>query len=506
MSSAQSLAGNLFYGHDAAEHRTGRLSAGLRPAAAPSKFPAALRWADYVLSPDRVWKAVIAIALCTMATWLVFQKEATGTWMKWPETHWGNLFWIQSIFFGGMMYAALGWRLALWRRYRPMPAVADERLPSLTLIIPCFNEGPLVGQAIRAAAASRYPADRLEIIVIDDGSTDDSWLHIQNAARVVRDRVKILTLRHPTNLGKRRALYLGFQRGSGEVFVTLDSDSLLLPDALRNGVAPLVRDVRVGCVAGCVEVLNPDESIFSRFLKCTFSLSFKFVRAYQNEFRGVFCTPGAISFYRADEVRRVADAWLTQRFLGCECTTGEDRALTNLFLKRGWLTAYQQNAVVRSRMPTTYAGLCAMFLRWARSNVRETVVLFRFMFTKFRSEHLFAFRFNMLLATMALVLPPLLIVNSFILALTSDSYITHQIGIVLTYAMLFAFIYYVNERDSDWLWLIVYEFFWVTCLWWILPYAFLTLRNTRWLTRNADDARPFSAAEDARTPALAQIG
>lgn len=479
------MTGSLLFGHDASAVRKYSPVAG-HDEPTYSREPLQLGRLGSERAHDLLCKVLIAIGLAVLIGWLAIQHGTVDRWFRWPETHWGNLFWIQSLLFGGMMYAALGWRLVLWRRYRPMACVSDAHLPSLTVLIPCFNEGPLVGDAIRAAAASRYPADRLEIIVIDDGSTDNSWLHILTAAREVRDRVNILTLRHPKNLGKRRALYLGLQRGRGEIVVTLDSDSILQPDALRNGVAPLVRDRRVGCVAGCVEVLNPDESVFTRFLKCSFSLSFKFVRAYQNEFRGVFCTPGALSFYRAEEVRRVADVWLNQRFLGCACTTGEDRALTNLFLERGWLTAYQQNAVVRSRMPTTYAGLCGMFLRWARSNVRETVVLFRFMFTRFRREHLHAFRFNMLLATMALVLPPLLIVNSFMMLLTRDDFLTHQIGIVLTYSLLFAFIYNVNERDSDWLWLIAYEFFWVTCLWWILPYAFLTLRNTGWLTRRAD--------------------
>jgi hyaluronan synthase len=277
----------------------------------------------------------------------------------------------------------------------------------------------------------------------------------------------------------------------------MDSDSVLESDALRNAVSPLVREPAIGCVAGCVRVLNPRESLMTRFLKCTFSLSFRFVRAYQNEFRGVFCTPGAMSVYRADVVRRVADAWVNQRFLGLPCVTGEDRAMTNFFLREGWLTAYQGNAVVRCKMPHTYSGLTKMFLRWARSNIRETLFLFGFLFKRFRTRHLRSFQLNMLLAAMSLVLPVLLIVNGTLLLATGDGSLVRHVGMVLFWATTVSVIYYINERDSDWVWFFVYWFFWAACLSWIMPYAALTLRNTGWLTRQSSDR---STADDASCP------
>ncbi len=420
-----------------------------------------------------------------------------------PKTHWGNLFWTTAFAYGGLMYAVLVWRIVLWRRYKPMESVTDEQLPFVSVIIPAFNEGALVKQSILSVAASNYPTDRLEIIAIDDGSSDDTWLHILTAARQGEKRVKIHTLRQPSNMGKREALRMGFKKGRGDVFVSIDSDSVIHRDALRNGVSPLVRDPRIGCVAGCVEVMNPHQSIFTRFLKCTFSLSFKFVRAYQNEFRGVFCTPGALSVYRAAFVRNVVDEWASQRFLGQTCTTGEDRAMTNLFLREGWLTAYQGNAVVWSKMPHTYIGLCKMLLRWGRSNIRETVVLFRFMFTRFRGAFLNTFRFNMILTAITLFLPPLLIANSMMLLLTSEGYVLHQLGIILTYAALMSVIYYKNERDLDWVWLFLYEFFWVPCLSWVIPYSCVTLRNTGWLTRQVGRPNASEGQEAiSGTPAL----
>jgi len=428
-------------------------------------------------------KVAVVLAAAAVLAWTVGSSDFWRFHQLPTQTAMGLVFWLVVVSYGGVVFGSMIWRLGLWRRYRPIPGAEDADLPSVTVVIPAFNEGALVGHSIRSAAASRYPADRLEIIVIDDGSTDDTWRHIRAAVLELSETVNIRAHRQTKNLGKRAALYHGFKRAAGEVLVTIDSDSVLAGDALRNAVTPLVRDPEIGCVAGCVQVMNPRQSVITRFLKCYFSMSFKFVRAYQSEFRSVFCTPGALSVYRANVVRKIADEWLHQEFLGRPCATGEDRSMTNLFLREGWLTAYQGNAVVWSKVPHTYGGMVNMFLRWARSNIRETIVLWRFMFTDFRSRFVTAFRLNMAIVLLSLIMPPLLIAHSTALVVASDGFVLRYLGLMLIHAMIMCVVYYRNERDSDGVWLLVYSFFWITCLSWILPYAAVTLRNTKWLTR-----------------------
>ncbi len=444
---------------------------------------------------ERWIKATLVVTAAMVLAWTLMLSDFWRFHRISDETLLGMATWTVAMCYGAVVFVSLIWRLMLWRRYCPMESVDDADLPSVTLVIPAFNEGELVRYSVLSAAASRYPADRLEIIVIDDGSTDDTWSHIISAVREAGDNLNITTLRQPKNMGKRQALYDGFKQARGDVFVTIDSDSVLEPDALRNAVTPLVLDPDIGCVAGCVQVLNPRQNLITRFLKVYFSLSFKFVRAYQNEFRGVFCTPGALSVYRADAVRRIADEWLEQSFLGLPCSTGEDRSMTNLLLREGCLTAYQGNAVVWSRVPHGYVDMANMFLRWARSNIRETLVLWRFMFTRFRERHLQVFRLNMVLVLFSLVMPPLLIAHSVGLLATSDGFVLRYVGVMLLFSLIMSTVYYRNERDSDWVWLLVYNVFWIGCLSWVLPYAALTLRNTRWMTRgeSVPDGKPPSA-------------
>jgi hyaluronan synthase len=237
-----------------------------------------------------------------------------------PNVPLGNLwFWSLGIY-AMIHYAAMVWRILLWLTYRPLARVDESELPSVSVIIPAFNEGPLVRQAIASVARSAYPPHKLQVIAVDDGSKDDTWENICSASSEAP--IPVTTLRQPSNRGKRHALYAGFQKATGEVWVTVDSDSVVEPEAIRNGVAPLVRDKRIGLVAGNVKVLNRNDSLFTRFLKVSFTLSFAFSRAYQSQIRGLLTTPGALSIYRASAVKPVLEKWMNQTFLGVHLFPG----------------------------------------------------------------------------------------------------------------------------------------------------------------------------------------
>ncbi len=174
-----------------------------------------------------------------------------------------------------------------------------------------------------------------------------------------------------------------------------------------------MRNPKIGCVAGSVKVLNRNDSLITRFLKVSFSLSFGFSRAYQSQIRGLLTTPGALSIYRASAVKPVLTRWLHQTFLGVTCLTGEDRALTNLITSQGFHSVFQSNAVVWSNMPVSYTGMARMLLRWARSNIRETAFLFSYLFKPFRADYLWGFRINSLLIASTLIVPYMLIGQSY---------------------------------------------------------------------------------------------
>jgi hyaluronan synthase len=373
----------------------------------------------------------------------------------------------------------LVFRTALWFYYRPFASATRDSAPQLTVIIPAYNEGAMVAHTIDSVAAADYPRERLEIFVVDDGSRDDTWEHIQRAARRHPDIVT--TLRFPKNSGKRAALAAGFRRARGEIVVTIDSDCAIESTALLAIAGPF-REEKVGAVAGKVSVFNRRRGLIPRMLHVRFTLSFDMLRAVQSTYRTVYCCPGALSAYRLSVVRQVLEPWETQTFLGARSTYGEDRSMTNFILNAGYDTVYQRSAVVHTLVPETYRKLCKMYLRWDRSYIREelrfALILwkrpFKSMLMSLVDTTITNLRFPVgytilaLLVTVTIAHP-----NTFLRMLV-------VIGVMSSFYMLY---FLRSERSWDVMYGILYAYFSFFALFWIFPYAVLTMRSRAWMTR-----------------------
>jgi len=395
------------------------------------------------------------------------------------EGMWSTLVLRPSVLWLGMGVLLLTIRTALWVRYRGRPPATYEDAPFLTVVIPAYNEGPMVGRTIDSCAAASYPRDRLQIIAIDDGSGDDTWEHIERAAR--RHPGLVTPLRFPENRGKRAALAAGFERARGEVLVTIDSDCIIEPQTLLAMAGPF-RDPRVGAVAGKVVVLNRSRGWIPKMLQVRFTLSFDFLRSAQSTYGSVYCCPGALAAYRASAVKEILPRWLNQRFLGAKCTIGEDRALTNDMLAMGYDTVYQHAAVVHTVVPETYRKLCRMYLRWDRSYIREELRLLRIVWKRpfySRCMTLFEQTFTNLRFPIAWTAMYLLVALSI-----EDPYtIVRALASIGTAATLYALYYLRSERSWDFVYGIAYAYFSFFSLFWVFPYALVTLRARSWMTR-----------------------
>ncbi|RJX34980.1 MAG: glycosyltransferase family 2 protein [Desulfarculus sp.] len=387
---------------------------------------------------------------------------------------------------------ALAWRVYLAATYRPQEPCADGELPSITVVVPAYNEGAQVQKTIQSIAASDYPAERMQILAVDDGSRDDTWLWMERAAAGLPGRVELVRL--AVNSGKRAALYAGFQRARGEILVTMDSDSEVLPQTLRHLVTPMVRDHLVGAVAGNVRVLNRTKGVIPRMLDVNFTFSFDFIRASQSRINTVMTTPGALSAYRFAVVKPLLAAWLHQRFLGRPANIGEDRSLTNFVLRSGYHAHFARKAVVLTEVPLEYRGMCRMFLRWARSNVRETLVMTSFLFRRFRSTPALGARVNLFIHLFRMTAGEWLKLGAVgvILAAPDVMAINLFMGAAIG-GMLPALVYVWHRRDSNFLWSFPYMLLWMVGLSWISLWALLTPHKNGWLTRGLTSDRPSQA-------------
>jgi glycosyltransferase involved in cell wall biosynthesis len=127
--------------------------------------------------------------------------------------------------------------------------------PTVSIIVPCYNQGHFVASAIASALEQTYPA--VEVVVVNDGSTDNT----SDVVRSFGDRVRLV---EQENSGLSAARNAGILASSGEFIVLLDSDDMLLPNCVTSRVGYLLRDPQVGIVAGYYREIEGDGKVLPR--------------------------------------------------------------------------------------------------------------------------------------------------------------------------------------------------------------------------------------------------
>ena len=259
----------------------------------------------------------VSFTILLVAAYIVFTLQSDFAQYRLDRfnSSWGFAFFIIAaglfLFKAGFFF----YNLYLYFKYKPVEGVQDNELPTTTVIVPAYNEGKQVWSTLMSLAESDYPEEKLQLLAIDDGSKDDTWYWMQEAKKVLGSRLAIY--QQPVNKGKRHALYRGFNIGNGEIFVTVDSDSVVAKDTLRNLVSPFVVNEKCGAVAGNIRVLNNEKkALLPKMLDVSFVLSFEFVRSAESTLESVLCTPGALAAYRSDAVFACLDGLDKPDFYG----------------------------------------------------------------------------------------------------------------------------------------------------------------------------------------------
>jgi hyaluronan synthase len=212
-------------------------------------------------------------------------------------------------------------------------------------------------------------------------------------------------------------------------------------------------------------------------------MAFDFTRAIQSTFSNVLCLSGAFSAYRTSILNRVIDTWAVQSFLKKPCTYGEDRSLTNHILRSGYGTAYQRKAISFTIVPEKVIGILKMLTRWARSNIRETIIFSTFMFNFKRKGN----RILPFIEFFSIVSLVILHFFWFYYFLFSGLLTGHLLFRVLAYSTLFGFfyvLYYLRiEKKRDFPYIIFFSLFSTIFMLWIFTVAGLTITKQGWSTR-----------------------
>lgn len=272
--------------------------------------------------------------------------------------------------YGVVIASYLGLKFVGALTYEPVDG--GEYAPTVSVIVPEYNEDPeLMEQCLDSVLEQTY--DVAEVFVTDDGSDDArAWEVVQSYAA---EYDCIDAARFDENRGKRRAQARGFEAATGEVYVTVDSDTVLEPDAVERIVEPF-DDPDVTAVTGYPEVINRDENLLTQLIHMRYWSAFNVDRAARSVLGYVYCCCGVFSAYRASVVDDALDDYVDQTFFGQECSFGDDRRMTRYALAEGKVL-YQQTARASTDAPTTVRKYVKQQVRWMRSFWRESFLAAR---------------------------------------------------------------------------------------------------------------------------------
>jgi len=241
-----------------------------------------------------------------------------------------------------MALAARHARRARRRRGAPVPWTGP-----VTVIVPAYNEAAGIAASLRSLVASDWPHG-LSVIVVDDGSTDET------PDIVARLGLRRTYLVRQINQGKPAALNAGLAVAGTEVVVMVDGDTVFEPATIAELVAPFA-DPRVGATSGNAKVANRG-SLLGRWQHVEYVMGFNLDRRLLASVGAIVTVPGAVGAFRMAALRDVRGV--------SDDTIAEDTDVTIAVQRAGWRVAYQDRAIAWTEAPSSVGDLWRQRYRW----------------------------------------------------------------------------------------------------------------------------------------------
>lgn len=262
-----------------------------------------------------------------------------------------------------LLFFVLAWTTLTALVSRPFRAAPDEQKTldklNVAVLVPVYNEDPVL---LRKCINSILTQSRRvqSVLVVDDGSTVD----YSEVARVVGRRVQWT---RTANHGKRHAQAVGIRQAPrADIYVTVDSDTVLDHDAIAEGLQPFV-DPSMASVAGLVLAINNDKNILTRFTG-VWELNWQLLdRGNQSLFNSVSVNSGPLALYRGYILRMYLKSYLSETFFDRPVQFSDDSLMTLYCMQHG-RTVQQPTALAFSATPEKYGHNVRRYLRWMRGS------------------------------------------------------------------------------------------------------------------------------------------
>lgn len=227
-------------------------------------------------------------------------------------------------------------------------ALSAAELPTVSVIVPCFNEEATVIGTIESLKKLNYPKEKLSILAVDDGSTDDTWSYLlkyQNDPQI--------SLYQKKNGGKHTAVNLGIEKSHSDIVGCLDADSFVHPEALMR-MMPLFANPQVMAVAPAIRVRTP-RGILEHIQHAEYNLGI-FLRKMYSVLDAIHVTPGPFSMFRRSVFEKIG------MFRSAHNT--EDMEIALRLHKNGFKIENAEHAYVYTTPPRNVRALIKQRVRW----------------------------------------------------------------------------------------------------------------------------------------------
>ena len=304
------------------------------------------------------WKFNIALTVALL--WTAISVVAASAWMHdlADLTHPLFALWALTFiaFVPGFMNAFLATSLLLDKR---PPRKIPEIYPGVTILIAAYNEEDGIGETLKSIAALNY-SGAVEALLLNDGSKDRTVerFHAVKAGLDLPYNISISLLDFQENRGKAAALNKGLEAARHELVCTIDGDSRLRSDSLREIVERFLSDPPgTMAVAGAVLVRNSRASLITAAQEWDYFHGISAVKRMQSMYHGTLVAQGAFSLYRKDALEEVG---------GWPESVGEDIVMTWAMLEKGYRIGYAEDAIVFTDAPTSFRQFYHQRKRWSR--------------------------------------------------------------------------------------------------------------------------------------------
>lgn len=233
----------------------------------------------------------------------------------------------------------------------------DDDLPSITFMVPCWNEGKTLEKTVESLRKIDYPQDKFFMILVDDGSKDNTWDLMQQYKN--DPQIQIFT---QENGGKHKALNNALSHANTDLVASIDADTVIKEDALRKATAYFISEKQLSAL-GCSVLIKSPKSFVQKAQSVEYQM-FSFSKKMLGFLGGVLVAPGAFSIFKREILSKIG-GWNDGNGL-------EDLELTYRFQINGYKVEHCHTAIAYTTGPKTLPKLFKQRLRWAYGFLRST--------------------------------------------------------------------------------------------------------------------------------------